>query len=60
MTNLTERVGQFLRDRIFSGCEEDGEDDISEYLYQREEIALQSLQKSLRALKKYQFDAGKP
>jgi hypothetical protein len=57
MSNLARLVGQFVRDRIFRDDEKVSENDISEYLYQREEIALRSLQDSLKALKKFELDA---
>ena len=58
MLQLARHVGRFVRDRIFTGDQEVSETDISEYLYQREEIALRCLQDSLRTLKKYQMDTG--
>ena len=60
MSKLARRVGRFVRERIFGGDGEISEAELSEYLYQREEIALRSLQDSLRSLKKYQLEAGAP
>lgn len=56
MSKLATRVGRFIRDRIFGSDAEISEAELSEYLYQREEIALRSLQESLRTLRKYQKD----
>lgn len=52
-------VGRALWESIFRDeKQENGEDDIAEYLLQREEIALKSLQDSLRNLKKYQAESA--
>ena len=60
MSNLARLVGQFVRDRIFKDDRKGAENDISEYLYQREEIALRSLQDSLKALKRLESEMGSP
>lgn len=58
MLNLAKSVGRFLIDRDGKGDDEICEAEISEYLYQREEIALRSLQDSIRDLKKYEMEPG--
>ena len=56
MLKLRNSVGRAVWQKIFSDNEEESENEIAEYLLQREEIALKSLQDSLRNLKKYQAD----
>ncbi len=58
MLSLASSVGRFVRNRFLKGERESYESDIAEYLHQRDEIALQSLQESLRNLKKYQIETG--
>jgi hypothetical protein len=58
MLGLTKNIGRFVGRVFFRGDPKTSENDISAYLYQREEIALRSLQESLRSLKKYRIEAG--
>jgi hypothetical protein len=57
MLGLAKSIGRFVVKRFSKCSPEVSENDISTYLYQREEIALRSLQESLRSLKQYQMDA---
>ncbi len=58
MLNLARSVGRLIIGRDSQSDDEICEADISEYLYQREEIALRSLQDSIRDLKKYEMEPG--
>ena len=57
MRSLTEAMGWLVRGRMFSAHQDQCESDLLEYLHQREEIALRSLQDSLKDLEKYRVES---
>lgn len=57
MLDLKSSASRILKERIFSDDREKDESDIAEYLFEREEIALKSLQDSLKSLKRYQAES---
>ena len=57
MINMAKNVGRLVRGKIFAAERDQSEPDIADYLYEREEIALRSLQNNLRTLKKYQKES---
>ena len=60
MINMAKNVGRLVRGKIFAAERDRSEADIADYLYEREEIALRSLQSNLRNLKKYQMESEPP
>jgi hypothetical protein len=56
MLGLAKSIGRLVDDLFSRDDPKVSETEISAYLYQREEIALRSLQDSLRSLKKYQME----
>lgn len=56
MLGLAKGIGRLVDGLLSRDDPNVSETEISAYLYQREEIALRSLQESLKSLKKYQMD----